>query len=302
MSFNKKISKFKLKLLINKKYSVIKIANLLSVNKVSVYRWLKEYKLSTSAKQSIINRNKSIVEGRIYYNGQICKKDLTHGNKRFVSSYGCVKCASINQYEKKSKTRIAQGKIPSKEKNNITKKQAYSNLLIALKNGETLYQGITCDYGHQGIRRVETYHKTKSGRYIQGKCEDCARSTNYFRKYGITIETYNEMLKKQNFKCKFCNNSDSGRETDRNLIVEHNHKNGNVRGLVCHKCNSIIEKIENNFDKIYKFKRYITSDNDYRKIDINKKTLKILKSKNKRNRSHSRDNKGNHPSLYSIIK
>lgn len=53
------------------------------------------------------------------------------------------------------------------------------------------------------------------------------------KKYGITFQDYNEILRVQNGVCKVC-----GRKPGkRRLHVDHNHKTGKVRGLLCGKCN-----------------------------------------------------------------
>lgn len=59
------------------------------------------------------------------------------------------------------------------------------------------------------------------------------------RKYGLTIEAINDMLSKQNFVCKICKVAFS--ETP---FVDHDHKSGLVRGLLCRVCNINIGWIE----------------------------------------------------------
>jgi len=53
------------------------------------------------------------------------------------------------------------------------------------------------------------------------------------RLYGVTSEMYQEMLLKQNFKCKICDTDN----TKYALNVDHCHKSGKVRGLLCQCCN-----------------------------------------------------------------
>lgn len=62
-----------------------------------------------------------------------------------------------------------------------------------------------------------------------------ARDRNLQRKYGITLYQYDAMLALQDFCCAFC-----GKHKDmfkNSLHVDHDHKTGLVRGLLCHVCN-----------------------------------------------------------------
>jgi hypothetical protein len=62
------------------------------------------------------------------------------------------------------------------------------------------------------------------------------------------------MLKKQNNKCLVCERSQSDFKT--NFCVDHNHKTGRVRGLLCISCNRLVGEIENG--KAEKAKKYLT--------------------------------------------
>jgi Recombination endonuclease VII len=55
------------------------------------------------------------------------------------------------------------------------------------------------------------------------------------RKFGITLDQYKEMFEKQNGLCAICNKEE--KVNGRSLAVDHNHKTGKVRGLLCNKCN-----------------------------------------------------------------
>lgn len=52
--------------------------------------------------------------------------------------------------------------------------------------------------------------------------------------YGITLEKYYSMVEAQNHRCALCNRScKSGRQ----LSIDHNHKTGKIRELLCGNCN-----------------------------------------------------------------
>tara|TARA_R100001377_G_C3145943_1_gene94476 strand:+ start:54 stop:722 length:669 start_codon:yes stop_codon:yes gene_type:complete len=61
------------------------------------------------------------------------------------------------------------------------------------------------------------------------------------REFGITSNDYNRMLKEQNEVCYICKNKNTfkkNKEKESKLVVDHNHKTGKVRGLLCDPCNS----------------------------------------------------------------
>lgn len=59
------------------------------------------------------------------------------------------------------------------------------------------------------------------------------------RKYGITPEDYDEILKDQGGKCALCDGTKSGLKGNR-MFVDHDHKTGEVRALLCFRCNLMI--------------------------------------------------------------
>lgn len=51
--------------------------------------------------------------------------------------------------------------------------------------------------------------------------------------FGITLDEYNKILISQNNKCLIC-----GKEQNEiNLVVDHDHDTGEIRGLLCSRCN-----------------------------------------------------------------
>lgn len=52
------------------------------------------------------------------------------------------------------------------------------------------------------------------------------------RQFGLTPEQYQSLLTKQANVCAGCK-----RPSNRRLAVDHDHETGEVRGLLCHKCN-----------------------------------------------------------------
>ena len=61
-----------------------------------------------------------------------------------------------------------------------------------------------------------------------------AHSARIFKTYGITGEQYDQLYELQGRKCAVCVTSTGA---SKRLAVDHNHETGEVRGLVCGRCN-----------------------------------------------------------------
>ena len=68
-------------------------------------------------------------------------------------------------------------------------------------------------------------------------------------KYGISDTEYNEILKSQNDVCAICFKKETRNRT-KNLSIDHCHKTGKVRGLLCAKCNSALGHFEDNIENM----------------------------------------------------
>lgn len=78
------------------------------------------------------------------------------------------------------------------------------------------------------------------------------------RKYGITLEDYEAMHLAQGGVCAICGKPETSvfRGTPRSLSVDHHHKTGQVRELLCFRCNSVLGKLEESPELIKKLLAY----------------------------------------------
>ena len=72
----------------------------------------------------------------------------------------------------------------------------------------------------------------------------------YKKLYGLTKDQVDFMRETQNGKCFLC------RRVGSRLVIDHNHRTGEVRKLLCDKCNSLIGWIET-YVPIEKIETYI---------------------------------------------
>ena len=62
---------------------------------------------------------------------------------------------------------------------------------------------------------------------------DRRRARYLLKTYGIAVEQYELMLEQQAGRCAICRN----KPQKRRLHVDHDHKTGKIRGLLCLRCN-----------------------------------------------------------------
>lgn len=135
---------------------------------------------------------------------------------------------------------LPPGLVPAKEAASVT---------------ETIYK---CCSKCQVVRTADHFHKdAKMSDGLQNWCINCVSSYGKRRrvkdsrepwrhqliaKYGITHEQYEKMLFHQNGLCAICGSKQSHRGSD-HLFVDHCHKTGKVRALLCHGCNAGIGQL-----------------------------------------------------------
>jgi len=76
----------------------------------------------------------------------------------------------------------------------------------------------------------------------------------YLKNYGITTERKMALLKQQNYCCKICGNKI-------NMIsgyIDHNHKTGKIRGILCGNCNTALGLLKDNIDIFKKAIKYLS--------------------------------------------
>lgn len=89
------------------------------------------------------------------------------------------------------------------------------------------------------------YHKNKS----------TTRNRQLKDKFGISLYEYDELLKKQNNKCAICESISC--KSGNRFAVDHDHKTGIVRGLLCLACNTSLGQFNDSQELLYKAISYL---------------------------------------------
>lgn len=123
----------------------------------------------------------------------------------------------------------------------------------------------TAEYRKQYCR--EYYQRNKQDWYVRFEAKrkgtrlEEFRAANLKKKYNLSVAEYNQMVKQQNGLCKVCKKPETAldKRTNKikNLAVDHCHKTGKVRGLLCSGCNGGLGLFKDNKDALLAAVEYL---------------------------------------------
>jgi hypothetical protein len=118
----------------------------------------------------------------------------------------------------------------------------------------TLFNGIGGEYDF----------KTKDGknaylRAYRSKLPIQQKNRALRNSFGISLHQYNEMLEAQNGVCAICNQPETHKRNGKlkALAVDHDHKTGVIRGLLCSDCNTGIGKLKDSRKILLSASKYL---------------------------------------------
>ena len=91
------------------------------------------------------------------------------------------------------------------------------------------------------------------------------RSNTLIKNYGLTIEKFNAMLKSQSGCCAICEIPQT--KLKKSLAVDHCHKTGKIRGLLCYLCNTAMGHFQDDIGQLNKVIDYLKKYNTPQEID-----------------------------------
>jgi Recombination endonuclease VII len=175
---------------------------------------------------SFMTRLEAIAAGNKVYTGKKCSK--CKSSKRYVSSFGCVKCSKgANLWKLYDPDVIGKYQSPERDKQRLQRWR---------QNNPDKYQA----QWDRGNKKRKRHYENNRDEY---------RNRNLLKNYGISLEQYNQILKSQNGKCAICKKPELT-TNKRNLAVDHNHKTGRVRGLLCKGCNVGLGEFNENINTL----------------------------------------------------
>ena len=113
---------------------------------------------------------------------------------------------------------------------------------------------------HPNCKKCRRYYQ--NNRYKEGLVKKIPYNySKQLKTYGLTIDNYNEMCDIQKGKCLIC-------KQENVLIVDHCHKSGKVRGLLCQKCNKGIGHFQDNILFFQNAINYLTVQDQILNVDM----------------------------------
>lgn len=129
-------------------------------------------------------------------------------------------------------------------------------------------------------KSLDKFHRDKSiPGEIRHQCKECRKeqfkkyyvkkkreNPDFYKEHNlkyhkyITVDEYNKLFNAQQGCCAICNKKEiaiSRWGTVIKLSVDHDHKTGKVRGLLCMKCNHLLGQADDNIDILFKAIQYL---------------------------------------------
>lgn len=155
-------------------------------------------------------------------------------------------------------------------------------IAYALHNGEfpegrvTFIDGDTLNLRANNLKVQRSISSTDDKRqrdreyYRQHRLEHglSYRESDLKRYYGIGLLEYSQLFMAQNGKCAICGSEYGGHRNgeQKALAVDHDHKTGNVRGLLCEPCNQGIGKLKEDVTILQKAIEYLNKSSGHQAL------------------------------------
>ena len=84
------------------------------------------------------------------------------------------------------------------------------------------------------------------------------KANHDLKRFGLTLDDYFSMLESQGGGCAVCRTkSPRGRGVTRPFAVDHCHRSGKVRALLCHRCNGALGMVSDSKETLHRLISYL---------------------------------------------
>lgn len=109
------------------------------------------------------------------------------------------------------------------------------------------------------LRATEEYKKRAREYKKTDRYQRWRRNHDFKNKFGITLEEYDKTSELQNNVCAICHQPETFLLKGRvhSLAVDHCHKTGKIRGLLCRNCNQMLGLAKDDINTLEKAADYL---------------------------------------------
>lgn len=174
-----------------------------------------------------VNRLEAISNGLKTYTGRPCRR--CNRQERYVNGHSCVACMKMN----------TASRDPTISKRYYDKKRIKGSIRPRSLNFS-----------------LDRFKKQEHLKYVKEReLRPSARQKYELkRKYGMTLDEFYRLHVKQEGKCKACKCS------KHNLVVDHCHSTGHIRGLLCPSCNKALGFARDSVDILKDLVEYLENE------------------------------------------
>ena len=195
----------------------------------------------------IISRQKAIeTQSSLYFTGKLCAHG--HISQRRVANGVCVECHRISQSKLNAKNRVKPSTLNKSKtstrgvagKTQLTRESIY-------KNGRKFV-----DANPDKIKEYSKKHYLLNKSIVKVR----SRSNRLYRNHSIRLDDYTSMLSTHNGKCDVCGTERAGGPHNK-FNLDHCHTTGDLRGILCFRCNVTLGQAEDRIELLEKLIKYL---------------------------------------------
>ena len=134
------------------------------------------------------------------------------------------------------------------------------NEFYKFKKGGFSNRCVPCDLAYKNNPAYKARQKRVSKKWYEDNKPRVLikmRNNSLLKNYGIDIEYYDKLAIAQKDKCAICSTNAPGRKKQNYFSVDHCHKTGKIRGLLCDQCNKGLGHFKDNIEYLRKAIEYV---------------------------------------------
>jgi hypothetical protein len=112
------------------------------------------------------------------------------------------------------------------------------------------------DRVEKAVEAFQQQEQPSTGQITEGSTQEA----HILSRYSMSADEYNAALKRQGGLCAICREGPTGTGNKSvRLVVDHCHHTGEIRGLLCHRCNSALGKFHDDPERLFAALKYLLS-------------------------------------------